>query len=570
MNLPLKSRLLNDPDTQELIQCLPQIQTQLCQSQQDAVFLRKFFRGRDIQVIMKLYRRLCLVTAQRLRPVTKSSVALAANTYCVLRHYKEQTEAEELLNLLSKPHMQALLYSHDNIALKEYEPDISSLARTPDKEEETIKLVQLVKSNEPLGITLQLNDVTGGIEIARILHGGAAHRSGLINVGDEVKEINGITFHGKDPKDMTQILSELQGAVSMKLGTRTRLTKDQRSSSTKVRALFDYNPFDDRMIPCPHAGLSFQKGDILYIVSQEDPLWWQAKRAGETRAGLIPARLLQERREILKNAENVEEESNRRGARSISPCRISPKSVRSRRVRKMMYHAVLNSDFDLGEIPTYEDVELLPPNSIHKRPLVLIGAPKVGRNELKRRLMVSNPGHFEDVVPFTSRQKKATELDGVEYHFITRDEMESALVAHRFIEHGEFKGNLYGTRKDSILSVINSGKVCVLTPNSQALRFLRTAEIKPYVIYIKSPPFQQIQRTRQRHNAVFVFEGNARPFTSSDFDDIVQTSMKLEQKYGHLFDSVIINENLTKAASELITIAKLAEINSHWVPVSWV
>ncbi|XP_052080914.1 MAGUK p55 subfamily member 7-like isoform X1 [Mytilus californianus] len=570
MNLPLKSRLLNDPDTQELIQCLPQIQTQLCQSQQDAVFLRKFFRGRDIQVIMKLYRRLCLVTAQRLRPVTKSSVALAANTYCVLRHYREQAEADELLNLLSKPHMQALLYSHDNIALKEYEPDISSLAGTPDKEEETIKLVQLVKSNEPLGITLQLNDVTGGIEIARILHGGAAHRSGLINVGDEVKEINGITFHGKDPKDMTEILSELQGAVSMKLGTRTRLAKDQRSSSTKVRALFDYNPFDDQMIPCPHAGLSFQKGDILYIVSQEDPLWWQAKKAGETRAGLIPARLLQERREILKNAENVEEESNRRGARSISPCRISPKSVRSRRVRKMMYHAVLNSDFDLGEIPTYEDVELLPPNSKNKRPLVLIGAPKVGRNELKRRLMVSNPGHFEDVVPFTSRPKKPTELDGVEYHFITRDEMESALVAHRFIEHGEFKGNLYGTRKDSILSVINSGKVCVLTPNSQALRFLRTAEIKPYVIFIKSPPFQQIQRTRQRHNAVFVFEGNARPFMSSDFDDIVQTSMKLEQKYCHLFDSVIINENLTKAASELITIAKLAETKSHWVPVSWV
>ena len=39
----------------------------------------------------------------------------------------------------------------------------------------------------------------------------------------------------------------------------------------------------------------------------------------------------------------------------------------------MMYHAVLNADFDLGEIPTYEDVELLPPNKTHKRPLVLIG-----------------------------------------------------------------------------------------------------------------------------------------------------------------------------------------------------
>ena len=39
----------------------------------------------------------------------------------------------------------------------------------------------------------------------------------------------------------------------------------------------------------------------------------------------------------------------------------------------MMYHAVLNADFDLGEIPTYEDVELLPPNKNHKRPLILIG-----------------------------------------------------------------------------------------------------------------------------------------------------------------------------------------------------
>jgi hypothetical protein len=48
-----------------------------------------------------------------------------------------------------------------------------------------------------------------------------------------------------------------------------------------------------------------------------------------------------------------------------------------------------------------------------------------------------------------------------------------------------------------------------------ALRFIRTAEIKPYVIFIKSPPFQTLQQRRQKHNAVFVYEGNARPFTVS-------------------------------------------------------
>lgn len=234
-----------------------------------------------------------------------------------------------------------------------------------------------------------------------------------------------------------------------------------------------------------------------------------------------------------------------------------------------MYHAVLNSDFDLKEIPIYEEVELMAPDTRFKRPLVLIGAPKVGRNELKRRLVVSKADHFEDVVPYTSRPKKPTELEGVEYHFITRDEMESALIAQRFIEHGEFKGHLYGTRKDSILSVINSGKVCVLTPNAQALRFIRTAEIKPYVIFIKSPPFLELKLSRQKQNAVFVYEGNARPFTSTDFDNIVKTSATLEERYGHLFDDVITNDDLKRAAADLIRIAKNLETKSHWVPVSW-
>ena len=41
----------------------------------------------------------------------------------------------------------------------------------------------------------------------------------------------------------------------------------------RLRALFNYDPSDDRHIPCKDAGLDFAKGDILHIVSQEDPYW---------------------------------------------------------------------------------------------------------------------------------------------------------------------------------------------------------------------------------------------------------------------------------------------------------
>lgn len=64
-----------------------------------------------------------------------------------------------------------------------------------------------------------------------------------------------------------------------------------------LRALFDYTPFEDKATPCQEAGLPFTCGDILQVVSQDDPTWWQAKRVGDSnlRAGLIPSRQFQER-----------------------------------------------------------------------------------------------------------------------------------------------------------------------------------------------------------------------------------------------------------------------------------
>lgn len=57
------------------------------------------------------------------------------------------------------------------------------------------------------------------------------------------------------------------------------------------RAHFSYSPDDDLYIPCHELGISFQRGDILHVISQDDPHWWQAYRDGEwtqTLAGLIP------------------------------------------------------------------------------------------------------------------------------------------------------------------------------------------------------------------------------------------------------------------------------------------
>lgn len=47
---------------------------------------------------------------------------------------------------------------------------------------------------------------TGVIKIARVMHGGAADRSGLIHMGDEVHEVNGVPVCGKPPDEVVNIL----------------------------------------------------------------------------------------------------------------------------------------------------------------------------------------------------------------------------------------------------------------------------------------------------------------------------------------------------------------------------
>lgn len=64
-----------------------------------------------------------------------------------------------------------------------------------------------------------------------------------------------------------------------------------------------------------------------------------------------------------------------------------------------MYELTENDDFDREEIATYEEVAKLYPRPGLFRPIVLIGAPGIGRNELKRRLIATDPDKYKVPTP---------------------------------------------------------------------------------------------------------------------------------------------------------------------------
>ncbi|KAH9363129.1 hypothetical protein HPB48_014089 [Haemaphysalis longicornis] len=466
----------------------------------------------------------------------------------------------------------ALLEAHDIIAKKDFLPSLTEAIYEAEEDEETIKIVQLVKSNEPLGATIKYNEIAKAITIARIMHGGAADRSGLIHVGDEVHEVNGVSLKGKAPHDVVHILQQSQaGSITLKLVPAEEAcgVGGRGESRVRVRALFDYDPLADPLIPCQEAGLPFRRGQVLHLVCQEDPSWWQARwEEGQrsARAGLIPAQGLQERR--FASLRVTDQEDDGLSAGCYSPMR---KELKARRAKKIMYDVSDNEDFDRELISTYEEVARLYPRPGLHRPIVLIGPPGVGRNELKRRLVASDPDKFKTTIPYTSRPMKPWEVDGRDYYFVSRAEMEEKIRQGRFVEHGEYRGNLYGTSLDTVRAIVDMGYICVLNPHPQALKMLRTAELKPFVIFVKPPSIEVLKETRNKACARSTFDENcSRGFTDDEFHDIVYLGHKMDFLYGHMFDLTIVNEDLPRAFYQLLAAVKAVEAEPQWVPASWV
>lgn len=120
------------------------------------------------------------------------------------------------------------------------------------------------------------------------------------------------------------------------------------------------------------------------------------------------------------------------------------------------------------------------------------------------------------IVKDTTRPYRPGEINGKEYYFVTREKMEQEIEAGKFIEYGEYKGNLYGTSSESVRALVNSGYVCILSPHYQALKMLRIPQLRPFIIYVKPPALEVLKETRNAVHARSTFDvNNSRGFTVS-------------------------------------------------------
>ncbi|XP_060883327.1 MAGUK p55 subfamily member 3 isoform X3 [Labrus mixtus] len=555
---------------------------------EDMVFLKDVFSERSLGYLMKIHEKLRQYERQSPTPVLHSASSLADDVAEELQGGPMSSEEKELLHLLTSPHLKAVLSVHDTVAQKNFDPVLPPL---PDDledelEEESVKIVRLVKNKEPLGATIRRDEATGAVIVARIMRGGAADRSGLVHVGDELREVNGVSVIHKRPDEISQLLSQSQGSITLKIIPAIKEEDRLKESKVYMRALFDYIPLEDKATPCQEAGLPFKRGDILQVVTQDDHTWWQAKRVGDSnlRAGLVPSKLFQERRlayrmkmGTLPNPKSPKKPVSDQGCdKEDCDCEgyFNGQYIaglrRSFRMSRKDRQGSSGEGSDPGDpdFQTYEEVTRYQqrPNE-RPRLVVLIGSLGARINELKQRVIAENPHRFAVAVPHTTRPKKPHEKEGVEYHFVTKQQFDVDALNNKFIEHGEYKENQYGTSIEAIRSVQAKNKMCVVDVQPEALKRLRTAEFKPYVIFVKP---RVPESRRRRSAATSPGGGDHGRITDEDLQEMRQSAVQIDQQYGHLVDRVLIKEDSASACAELRGILERLERESFWVPVSWV
>jgi guanylate kinase len=128
------------------------------------------------------------------------------------------------------------------------------------------------------------------------------------------------------------------------------------------------------------------------------------------------------------------------------------------------------------------------------RVFVITGPSGVGKGTLIRGLMQRLPA-LELSVSATTRAARPGERDGVDYHFLTREEFDRRVGAEDFVEHADYAARSYGTLRSELEDRVRAGVPVVLEIEVQGARQVRAAMPEAVQVFI-APPSLDALRTR--------------------------------------------------------------------------
>ena len=186
--------------------------------------------------------------------------------------------------------------------------------------------------------------------------------------------------------------------------------------------------------------------------------------------------------------------------------------------------------------------------------LFIISAPSgAGKTSLVSELL-SRLDNIQVSVSHTTREARPGEKDGVNYHFVSRQQFESMAATQKFVEYAEVFGNFYGTSEEWLNNTLNLGIDVILEIDWQGADQVRHKFPRSKSIFILPPSKQALlERLKGRgQDKQSVIEARVAAATE-------------EMKHCNDADYVVINDQFKIACNQLQAIinAQRCEINSQ-------
>lgn len=134
------------------------------------------------------------------------------------------------------------------------------------------------------------------------------------------------------------------------------------------------------------------------------------------------------------------------------------------------------------------------------RLVVLSGPSGVGKDTIIHELKRRHPkDHRRFVVTYKSRERRPGEVDGVDYHFVTKEQFDQLRANGAFLETAEVHGQWSGTPWDQVIEALEAGEDAVLKIDVQGAETVRSIVPNALLIFVAPPSETDLsERLRQR------------------------------------------------------------------------
>jgi guanylate kinase len=176
------------------------------------------------------------------------------------------------------------------------------------------------------------------------------------------------------------------------------------------------------------------------------------------------------------------------------------------------------------------------------RVFVITGPSGVGKGTLIRGLMERLP-QLELSVSATTRPARTGERDGVDYHFLTREEFERRVGNGCFVEHADYAGRRYGTLRSELDGRVRAGVPVVLEIEVQGARQVRAAMPEALQVFV-APPSLKALRERLVGRGTDDAEEVERRL------GVAEHELAAQPEFAH----VVVNDQLDEALEQLTAV----------------